>query len=70
VILEEVIVAAEGGTRTTSCSPHLESVVVAFAPFEISAVSLTGKVIAPLETMSVFVTPGTEVVAGILHFRT
>jgi hypothetical protein len=70
VIVEEAIVAAMGGAATTNCSPHLEIVVVAFAPFEMSAISLTGRVTAPLETISVFATSGVELVAEMLHFRT
>jgi hypothetical protein len=70
VSLEEGIVAAIGGMPTTSRSPHPESVVVAFAPFETSATSLTGRVIAPLETVSVFVNAGVELVAAIVHFST
>ena len=70
VIFDEGMVAALGGMATTSRSPHPESVVVAFAPFEIRATSMTGKVVAPLETVSVFVTPGVELVAAIVHFST
>ena len=55
---------------TTIGSPQPESVVVAFAPFEIRATSMTGNVVAPLETVSVFVTPGIELVAAIFHFST
>lgn len=70
VILEEAIVAVAGGTSTTTGSPHPESVVVAFAPFEMSATSFIGNVLAPLETVSAFITPGIELVAAIVHFST
>jgi len=70
MILEDGIVVALGGMPTTSGSPHSESVVVACAPFETRATSLTGKVVAPLEIVSVFVTPGIELVAAIFHFNT
>jgi hypothetical protein len=68
--LEEGIVSVSGGMPMTTCSPHCESVVVTLVPPETIPVSVTGRVIAPVEMVRLFVTLGSDVVAGIVHFST
>ena len=68
MLLDEGMVTAADGMPTTTCSPHLESLVVAFVTPETIAVSVTGSVIAPVEMVRVFITLGNDVVAGIIHF--
>jgi hypothetical protein len=68
--LEDEIVERAGGGLTTTCSPHLESVVVTFVPPESVSVLDIGRFVPLAERVRVLASFGIELVAAVVHRRT